>query len=281
MIPSDPETPPNGLSAAREARPLDEGVPISTPEIETASSGGGDPVAATPSPAPEPFWGYADLVFFIALCFPCLLIAIGVVTKLTNFPPFNKPFQQVLLLQLIWYVLIFAALYGLFRIRYGRPFWRSLGWKALPLGAAVFSFLGGPVLAAVLGYLGFVLRTPEIPLPFQQLISDRTTVLLTGLFVVILGPVCEELAFRGFMMPLFMRTFGAIIGVLFTGCLFGFAHGFEYQWSWRHIVLISTAGCIFGWARYRTGSTISAAFMHATFNLTQFAAFLAQSRTQV
>jgi membrane protease YdiL (CAAX protease family) len=82
-------------------------------------------------------------------------------------------------------------------------------------------------------------------------------------------------------MPLFMRTFGAAIGILFTGFLFGSAHGFEYQWSWRHILLISAAGSIFGWARYKTGSTAAAAFMHATFNLTQFAAFLAQSRTTI
>ena len=280
MIPSDPEVPPNGRSEAH-ATPFSEPEgPLSLPVAETASAGG-DPARPLARRNPEPFWAYGDLVFFIALCFPCLLIALAVVGKLAALLSLGKPFQQVLLLQLIWYVLIFTSLYTLFRLRYNRPFWRSLGWKALSFGATVVSFLGGPVLAASLGYLGFVLRTPEIPLPFQQLISDRTTVVLTGLFVVALGPVCEELAFRGFMMPLFMRTFGAAIGILFTGFLFGFAHGFEYQWSWRHIVLISAAGSIFGWARYKTGSTTSAAFMHATFNLTQFAAFLAQARTSI
>ena len=280
MIPSDPEIPPNGRTDAHATPFSEPEAPIALPAAETASAGGGTipPAAAR---TPEPFWVYGDLIFFIALCFPSLLIAIAVVGKLAAVLSLDKPFQQVLLLQLIWYVLIFASLYVLFRLRYNRPFWRSLGWKPLSVSATIVSFLGGPVLAAGLGYLGFVLRTPEIPLPFQQLISDRTTVVLTGLFVVALGPVCEELAFRGFMMPLFMRTFGAAIGILLTGFIFGFAHGFEYQWSWRHIVLISTAGSIFGWARYKTGSTAAAAFMHATFNLTQFAAFLAQSRTSV
>ena len=279
MIPSDPDLPPNGRSEGHATPFSQPEVPISFPAAETAEGGSG-PIPPPATRNTEPFWGYGDLVFFIALCFPCLLIALAVMGKLAAALSL-RPFQQVLLLQLIWYVLIFASLYTLFRLRYNRPFWRSLGWKALPFGATLVSFLGGPFLAAGLGYLGFVLRTPEIPLPFQQLISDRTTVVLTGVFVVALGPVCEELAFRGFMMPLFMRTFGAVIGILFTGLLFGSAHGFEYQWSWRHIVLISTAGAIFGWARYKTGSTAAAAFMHATFNLTQFAAFLAQSRTTI
>lgn len=275
MIPSDPEIPPNGLGEAHTTKPED---PFSLPMGETTFAGAG-PMAPPATRNPRPFWGYSDLVFFLALCFPCLLIAMVVVGKLATVLSLAQPFQQVLLLQLIWYVLIFASLYALFRIRYNRSFWRSLGWKALSFSAAAVSFFGGPVLAAGLGYLGFVLRTPEIPLPFQQLISDRTTIVLTGLFVVVLGPVCEELAFRGFMMPVFMRTFGVVTGILFTGFLFGFAHGYEYQWSWRHIVLISAAGSIFGWARHKTGSTTAAAFMHATFNLTQFAAFLAQAHT--
>jgi membrane protease YdiL (CAAX protease family) len=45
------------------------------------------------------------------------------------------------------------------------------------------------------------------------------------------------------------------------------------------MLLISLVGCVFGWAKYKTQSTATSALMHSTFNLTQFAAFLAQSRT--
>jgi len=131
----------------------------------------------------------------------------------------------------------------------------------------------------VIGYLGFVLRMPEIQLPFQQMLTDRTTVLLTGLFVVVLGPLCEELVFRGFILPVFIRNLGVAAGIVLTGLLFGIAHGQEYDWSWRHIALITMAGSIFGWVKYKTKSTASAAFMHSTFNLAQFAAFLTQSHT--
>jgi membrane protease YdiL (CAAX protease family) len=45
------------------------------------------------------------------------------------------------------------------------------------------------------------------------------------------------------------------------------------------MLLISVAGCVFGWAKYKTGSTAASAFMHSTFNLTQFAALLINART--
>jgi hypothetical protein len=38
-------------------------------------------------------------------------------------------------------------------------------------------------------------------------------------------------------------------------------------------------GCVFGWAKHKAHSTAAAAFMHSTFNLTQFAAFLWHART--
>jgi membrane protease YdiL (CAAX protease family) len=111
------------------------------------------------------------------------------------------------------------------------------------------------------------------------MLDNRPTVLLFSIFVVILGPLCEELAFRGFLLPLFVRSLGAAAGVVVTGLLFGCLHAPEYSWSWRHVLLVSLAGCVFGWVRYQTRSTAAATYMHSTYNLTQFAAFVAQSRT--
>jgi uncharacterized protein len=244
------------------------------------------PVSSAESPATSPqppvtprvpFWNYQDLLFFLSLCFPSLLIAVLIVRAFSGLLHFGKPFQG-LLAQLVWYALVFSALYALLRVRYGQPFWRSLGWT-FPVAAVAASLLAGPLLAIVLSLLGNVLRTPEIPLPFQQMLQDRPTIILFAIFVVILGPLCEELAFRGFLMPLLMRSFGPATGIIATGLLFGSLHGPEYGWHWQHALLISAAGMVFGWVRFKTGSTAAAAFMHSTYNLTQFAALLAQNRT--
>jgi CAAX protease family protein len=226
---------------------------------------------------PQPFWSYEDLIFFIALAFPSLFVSVIAVRAIAGASTLSKPFQG-LLAQLAWYLMVFGSLYGLLRVRYGQPFWRSLGW-VVPFRGVALSFFGGPALALAVGYVGYLLRTPEVKMPFGQMMQDRPTMMLFAIFVVVLGPLCEELAFRGFLMPLLMRSFGAAAGILITGAIFGCVHGYEYEWSWRHILLISLAGSTFGWVRYRTGSTAAATFMHSTFNLTQFAAFLAQGRT--
>jgi len=234
-----------------------------------------------PQPAPHippPFWDYLDLGLFVSLIFPSLLITILAVRALSGFIPYGKPFQG-LLAQLIWYALVFGSLYALLRLRYGQPFWRSLGWKTLPSRTTMMFFVAGPFLAVAIGYLGYVLRTPDISLPFDQMLDNRPTLILFSVFVVILGPLCEELAFRGFLLPLFVRSLGAGAGIIVTGLLFGCLHAPEYSWSWRHVLLVSVAGCVFGWVRYLTGSIAAAIYMHSTYNLTQFAAFVAQSRT--
>jgi membrane protease YdiL (CAAX protease family) len=219
-----------------------------------------------------------DLGLFISLCFPSLLVAILVIRTFGGAFPFGKPFQG-LLAQLIWYLLVFTSLYALLRLRYHQPFWRSLGWKMPSFIATAICCVAGPFLAVAIGYLGYVLRTPEISLPFQQMLDNRPTLILFSLFVVILGPLCEELAFRGFLLPLFARSLGAAAGIIVTGVLFGCLHAPEYSWSWRHVLLVSVAGSVFGWVRYRTDSTAAATYMHSTYNLAQFAAFVAQSRT--
>ncbi len=218
-----------------------------------------------------------DLAFFISLGFPALLISAFIVRGFGGALHLGKPIQG-LLAQLIWYVIIFSALYGLLRLRYNEPFWRSLGWKILPTPATILTFLAGPLLALTLAYVAHLLRAPQINLPFEQMLQDRPTTMLFAVFVVVIGPLCEELAFRGFLMPLLMRSLGAVPGILATSLLFGGLHAPEYAWSWQHVLLVSTAAMVFGWVRYRTGSTAAATFLHSTYNLTEFAAFMAQAR---
>jgi uncharacterized protein len=231
-----------------------------------------------PPTASGPFFDYTDLFFFVGLCIPSLLIALLLIRVLRIFMPISTPIQ-LLLVQSVWYFFVFGSLAALFRFRYDRPFWESLGWRPLAFSVVVGSFLTGPALAFSIGVLGAALRTPEINLPFEQMLGSMGTKILLGMLVVILGPVAEELAFRGFLMPLLMRSLGTASGIVLTGIVFGSIHGYEYEWSWRYMLLISLVGCVFGWAKYKTRSTIAAALMHSTFNLTQFAAFLLQQRS--
>lgn len=224
-------------------------------------------------PRSEAFWDYADLGLFLFLSFVSMVAAL----LLLRFIPVLhslKDAYKLLAGQGIWYVFVMGSLAAIFNIRYGEPFWKSLGWRTPGIGSALASLAAGPLVAIGLGLLGAALRTPQMPLPFENMLNTTALIALFGLLVVFIGPLCEELAFRGFILPLLARSFGSVAGIVVTGLLFGLLHGFEYP-DWRPIVLVAVAGMIFGWRRYQTGSTVNSTLMHAGFNLTQFAALLA------
>jgi len=95
--------------------------------------------------------------------------------------------------------------------------------------------------------------------------GDLALILMT-IFGVTLAPLCEELAFRGFLQPLLARSLGAPAGILIAGAAFGLLHFREYGNSWRHALLLTGAGTCFGWMRHRTGSTKASVIMHASYN---------------
>jgi membrane protease YdiL (CAAX protease family) len=238
----------------------------------------GEPLDLTPTlPAHsrEPFWDYTDFLLFAILVGTSLAVSLLVTLAAYKL---SVP-VRLLVAQILWYVLAFSALKALLLFRYQRPFWKSLGWRPIPLSAAAGALLSGPILVVSVGLLQFALRAPEVEPPFEQMFGSRGTIVLFGILAVVVGPVAEELAFRGFLMPLLIRSLGAAGGIVLTGIVFGSIHGYEYQWSWQYMLLISLAGCVFGWAKYRTQSTLASALMHCTFNLTQFAALLWRSRT--
>ncbi|HLG94769.1 MAG TPA: type II CAAX endopeptidase family protein [Bryobacteraceae bacterium] len=269
MSPPDPSRPPEPALDPATAEPQDT---YSEQRIEAPPA---PPPPGTPH-EPQPFWNYQDVLLFLAFALPSLIVAVLVVQLIPPTRLFGRAFQA-LLAQLIWYALVFGALYVMLRARYGQPFWPSLGWR-FPFRGMPGIVFGGPVLAIAIGYAGYLLHTPNVQTPFQQMLSNRPTVVLFALFAVVVGPLCEELAFRGFLMPLLVRSFGALIGIVATGALFGLLHAPEYSWSWRHVLLITAAGSAFGWVRYKTASTAASTFMHSAYNLTQFAAFLTQAQ---
>jgi hypothetical protein len=241
-------------------------------------------MSGAPSPAPavaerEPFWGYQDLALFAALAVPALLLSFFLVQAailVTGHPPESKA-APLLAAQFLGYGFWFLALWGLLKLRYDRPFWASLGWTR-PRTELSLLVLGGPLLALLVASLGVALRTPEINMPIRELLTDRRSILLVGFFATTLGPLCEELAFRGFLLPLVARSLGRLAGVVIAALPFAVLHGPQYAWSWRHILLITLAGAAFGWVRLHSHSTLAAAVVHAGYNLTFFSAYVFQGK---
>ena len=223
----------------------------------------------------SPFWDYHDLLLFALVFVPALfaggLLMRGLFAGLDLYGRGKAP--ELLAAQFLAYGFWFAFLYGLLRLRYGLPFWASLGWVRFRERFVERLAIGVGVALAV-AIIGGLLRTPDLDSPMKRLLSDRLSLLLVGFAAATVGPACEELAFRGFVQPLLVRSLGPAPGILLTALPFALLHGPEYAWSWRHILLVTVAGASFGWMRHRTGSTASAAVMHAAYTATFFLALL-------
>jgi membrane protease YdiL (CAAX protease family) len=223
----------------------------------------------TPAAEPReyPFWSYEDLGLFVGSLIPVFLLAVLVVQVI----PLHGGAVVAMIYQSLIYVLLLGVLYLLVAWRYQRPFWQSLGWTVfrLPfLCAAV-----GPLLAITTSTLGVLLKAPPTP-TIEDLISDRRSLVIMMLFLTVFGPVFEELVFRGFLFPLLAKSVGPWLGILLAATPFALVHGWQYQWHWQHLTLIGLAGAVFGFVRYKTGSTAAATLAHMGYNATLFVGFL-------
>jgi membrane protease YdiL (CAAX protease family) len=179
--------------------------------------------------------------------------------------------------QALGYAAWFFGLWLLLKLRYDLPFWSAMGWR-VRWPRPLLTLALGPILVLVVMALGAALRTPEIDNAIQQLLRDRISVLLVGAFATTVGPLAEELIFRGFLQPVAMRTLGPWAGIVVASLPFALLHGPQYRWSWQHIALLLVASVTFGMVRWRANSTAASTLVHATYNLTFYLGFLMQRK---
>ncbi|HEV8146067.1 MAG TPA: type II CAAX endopeptidase family protein, partial [Bryobacteraceae bacterium] len=218
---------------------------------------------------PYPFWGYGDLALFIGALIPSFATAIGCLALLRKLASTSRPVEGIIF-QILFSLLVVGVLYMTVCVRYGKSFAETFRMR----GGFGYLFLG-PLISIAVGALALRLGAPSVPSPVDMLMAGKRSIVIVGAIVVILGPIVEELIFRGFLQPLFSKTLGSVAGVLISALLFGLLHAPQSQWAWQVILAISAAGAAFGYVRERTGSTVASIAAHVGFNATAFAAYLA------
>jgi hypothetical protein len=218
-----------------------------------------------------PIWGYRDLALFLSAVLPSLALAAILLRASRMVAPgwFFSDAVRTLVFQSFMYVFLVGALYLVVAWRYGEPFLTSLGWT-FPIPNAFLVLAAGPALALILSALGVFLRAPQDGSQIEVLIKSRASLAAIILFGVVLAPIFEELMFRGFLLPLLVRSVGPWLGILLTAVPFALLHGTQNQWAWQPVLLIGIAGIAFGYVRYKTGSTTAAFLMHSAYNAMGF-----------
>jgi uncharacterized protein len=218
-----------------------------------------------------PIWGYRDLALFLSAVLPSLALAALLSRASRMVAPgwFFSDAVRTLVFQSFMYVFLLGALYLVVAWRYGEPFLTSLGWT-FPIPYAFSVLAAGPALTIALSALGVLLRAPLDSSQIEFLIKSRASLAAIILFGVVLAPIFEEMLFRGFLLPLLVRSIGPWPGIVLTALPFALLHGAQNQWAWQPVLLIGIAGIAFGYVRYKTGSTTAAFLMHSAYNAMGF-----------
>ena len=83
---------------------------------------------------------------------------------------------------------------------------------------------------------------------------------------VVIAPITEEIVFRGFLYRGWAHSRLGVMGAIaVTSVLFGLMHT---QYTWIGIAFCALSGVLFGWARWRSGTTALPILLHVLFNLT-------------
>jgi membrane protease YdiL (CAAX protease family) len=166
------------------------------------------------------------------------------------------------------YVALLGYMYILVtKERHCPRFWDAIQWNWPK--ATSWYLLGGVLLQAIFLVIEWKLKR-FIPkeTPFDALMRRPYTVALIAIFSITLGPLMEELFFRGFLYPVLKRRFGVIAGVLVTALGFGLVHASQYGYSWLSVLLISVVGVVLAVVRENKNSVAAGFLVHVGYNAT-------------
>jgi CAAX protease family protein len=231
-------------------------------------------IPIAPPPVENPVWTGWDVLLIVGLTFVTivmlqlmvLLAAQRFVYPHTDLGDVAQKPILLLISQFLIYLAVAAYMVLLVEGRYHVRFWRAIRWnwprsqwKMLALGA---------VLLLGLNILQNFLPMPK-DTPFEHLFARPRDAYLLSIIAISLGPLMEELFFRGFLYPVFARRMGVAWGIFLTALPFGLMHLPQYGYAWGAALVIFVVGVVCGAVRAASGSVAASFLVHVGYNGTQ------------
>ncbi|MBZ5701806.1 MAG: CPBP family intramembrane metalloprotease [Acidobacteriia bacterium] len=248
----------------------------------SAAPGGGAPPASPLSALPEDMrisWSWPHFAVFLVFSIGNFVVTqVALVSYLTSYrhmtikeiqsaPSFVAPY--LVATQVLFFALELLFLYVTLGLLPDAPFWRSVGWRRLPPGPSRgrgwLYFFSGCGLAICVAVASLSVH-PKEKLPIEELFKDRTSTALLMLMAVLVAPLIEETVFRGYLYPLFARSFGVPAAIGITGVLFGILHGAQLGWTRELVVMMSLVGMVFTYGRARARTVLGSYLLHLGYN---------------
>ena len=231
-------------------------------------------LTARPAPVENPIWNGWDVLLIAALTFLSMIVSqFGVTTVAHRFwfpnDSWRETFQKPIVLiisQCVLYVPVALSMIALIEGKYQTSFWQAVYWnwprsiwKMITIGAAML---------LVLTVMENLLPAPK-DTPFEHLFDSPSDSFLLAIIAVSLGPLMEEIFFRGFMYPVLARRLGAAWAIILTALPFGLVHLPQYGWAWVAALAIVLVGVVCGMVRAASRSVAAGFLVHVGYNGTQ------------
>lgn len=260
------------------ANPQFESDPLSNDSQSLANSDAGPapPPVLLPAPRPprsdeNPVWNGWDVLQIAGFTLLILFLAqLAIVFGMRHFILRHSSWLEIaqnpalaLLAEFLTYIVVAMYMVLLVEGKYHVRFGDAIRWK-WP-GAAAFNFLAIGVLMLGLDFIGRFLPMPKST-PFDQFFARPFDAYLTAIFAITLGPLMEELFFRGFLYPVLARRLGVFWGIVLTAIPFGLIHAVQYGYAWGAVLVIFMVGVVLTTVRAVTKSVGASFLAHVGYN---------------
>jgi len=193
------------------------------------------------------------------------------------------------------YVLTLAASAWLFPRLWEKSFLHGIQWNILAVHRRWYWVIAGGILLSAASQTALhFMPTPESTV-FDDLLKTPLQAWLLAGFAILLAPLTEEIAFRGFLLPALataydwlalertpaarerwqnssMHSLSALVfATVFSSVPFALLHADQLLHAWGPLGVLYAVSVVLSFVRIRTHSVACSTLMHGTYNLTIFA----------
>ena len=249
-----------------------------------------------------PHLGHTLLFFSLIFLSVTLLAAlVGSAAHITTVQAAKEHPGLDLFAQALGYIIALLASVWLFPRLWARSFLQGIQWNVLAAHRRWFWIVPGAfVLSAAAQFSDRFLPTPPDN-AIDLLMRTAHGAWMVTAFGVLIAPVTEEIAFRGFLLPALATAYdwlalertpagvqrwqnsaghsrsAVIFAAIFSSVPFALLHAGQLSHAWAFVGVLYLVSLILSYVRIRTHSVACSTLMHATYNLTVFAVAFFQS----
>jgi membrane protease YdiL (CAAX protease family) len=254
-----------------------------------------------------PHLGHAVLFFSLTMfiVFLCINSSVDLFASILHTSPETAAKDHPLIelvAQIVGYVLTLLVAAWIFPRLWERSFLHGLQWNILALHRRwLWLLLLGIVLS-----ISVQLATPHLMkmnghAPVERLFTSAHSAWITASMAVLFGPLMEEIAFRGFLLPALATAYdwlsiertpaglarwqntsghttaALVFASIFASIPFALIHAPQISFAWGVVAVLYGVSLVLSFVRIRTHSVACSTFVHAVYNFVIFAALFAST----